>query len=299
MVKGIPYNKDEGRVLQKIGVIAKPRNLNTGEEVLRPLKTWLEDKGLEVFWDRDTAALIQESSSFLKSDIPSQAEMIIVLGGDGTLISVARLIEGRNIPILGVNRGGLGFLTEVTMEELYPLLERVLAGEMMIDERILLNTHIHRQGERITQYTAVNDIVVNKGALARIIELEVYIDRQYVITFRADGLIISTPTGSTAYSLAAGGPIVHPAMGALILTPICPHTLTHRPIVLPDDVKIEVILNVDNVDVHATLDGQVGFALKYRDVVEVRKSHHKVQLIRSPSRSYYQILRTKLKWGEF
>ena len=280
-------------------MIAKPRRLEAGEEIIRSLKAWLEEKGVEVFLDRDTAAMIHEDSSYQKSDIPSQVKMIIVLGGDGTLISVARLVEGLDIPILGVNVGGLGFLTEVTLEELYSLLERVLAGDYVIDRRILLNTHIHRQGERITQYSVVNDVVVNKGALARIIELEVYINQQYVTTFRADGLIVSTPTGSTAYSLAAGGPIVYPAMGALILTPISPHTLTHRPIVIPDDVKIEVILNVDQVDVHATLDGQVGFALKYRDVVEIRKSNNNVPLIRSNSRSYYHILRTKLKWGEF
>ena len=285
--------------MQRVGVIAKPRRLEAGEEIIRSLKAWLEEKGVEVFLDRDTAAMIHEDSSYQKSDIPSQVKMIIVLGGDGTLISVARLVEGLDIPILGVNVGGLGFLTEVTLEELYSLLERVLAGDYVIDRRILLNTHIHRQGERITQYSVVNDVVVNKGALARIIELEVYINQQYVTTFRADGLIVSTPTGSTAYSLAAGGPIVYPAMGALILTPISPHTLTHRPIVIPDDVKIEVILNVDQVDVHATLDGQVGFALKYRDVVEIRKSNNNVPLIRSNSRSYYHILRTKLKWGEF
>ena len=285
--------------MQRVGVIAKPRRLEAGEEIIRSLKAWLEEKGVEVFLDRDTAAMIHEDSSYQKSDIPSQVKMIIVLGGDGTLISVARLVEGLDIPILGVNVGGLGFLTEVTLEELYSLLERVLAGDYVIDRRILLNTHIHRQGERITQYSVVNDVVVNKGALARIIELEVYINQQYVTTFRADGLIVSTPTGSTAYSLAAGGPIVYPAMGALILTPISPHTLTHRPIVIPDDVKIEVILNVDQVDVHATLDGQVGFALKYQDVVEIRKSNNNVPLIRSNSRSYYHILRTKLKWGEF
>lgn len=284
--------------LQKVGLIAKTGKKELGE-VIQPLEAWLQDKGIETFLDMDTAALIGEEPRYLKSDIPSHVEMIIVLGGDGTLLSVARLVEGRNIPILGVNVGGLGFLTEVALEELYPMLEQVLAGDYQLDERILLNTHIHRQGERITQYPVVNDVVINKGALARIIELDVLIDRCFVTTFRSDGLIVSTPTGSTAYSLAAGGPIVHPAMGALILTPICPHTLTHRPIVVPNNVKIEVILKAENVDVHATFDGQVGFALRYRDVVEIRKSANEIKLIRSPNRNYYQILRAKLKWGEF
>ena len=283
--------------LQKIGVIAKHRKKEAAE-IIRELIEWLKGKKVEVFLDSDSAALINVKSQYLKSEIPSLVDLIIVLGGDGTLLSVARLVDGKDVPVLGVNLGALGFLTETTLEELYPLLEQVLTGDYQVSERMLLNTHIHRQGERLTQYPVLNDVVINKGALARIIELEVYIDKAYVNTFRADGLIVSTPTGSTAYSLAAGGPIIHPTMEALVINPICPHMLTNRPIVVPADVKIEVILQSEMEDVHVTLDGQVGFALRYRDIVEIRRATGRIKLIKSSSRDYYQIWRTKLKWGE-
>lgn len=283
--------------LKKIGIIAKHRKKEAAG-IIKGLIQWLEERKLEVFLDSDSAALINAPSLHLKSEIPSLVDLIIVLGGDGTLLSVARLVDGKDVPVLGVNLGALGFLTEITLEELYPLLEKILSGDYQVSERMLLNTHIHRQGERLTQYPVLNDVVINKGALARIIELEVFIDKSYVNTFRADGLIVSTPTGSTAYSLAAGGPIIHPAMEALIISPICPHFLTNRPIVIPADVKIEVILQTEIEDVHVTLDGQVGFALRYRDIVEIRRAPGRIKLIKSSSRDYYQIWRTKLKWGE-
>jgi len=283
--------------IQKIGIIAKQKK-TPGIENIRELIRWLEEREIETFLDTDSASLVNLESPYLKSEIPKLVDLVIVLGGDGTLLSVARLVEGKNIPILGVNLGSLGFLTEITLEELYPVLERILNGDYQVSERMLLNTHIHRQGERVTQYPVLNDVVVNKGALARIIELEVFIDKSYVNTFRADGLIVSTPTGSTAYSLAAGGPIIHPTLDVLIINPICPHMLTNRPIVVPADTKIEVILKSEIEDVHVTLDGQVGFALRYRDIVEIRKAPSKIKLISSPNRDCYQIWRTKLKWGE-
>jgi NAD+ kinase len=225
-------------------------------------------------------------------------DLLLVLGGDGTLLSVARLIGARDVPILGVNLGGLGFLTEVTLEELYPILDAVLQGIYEVTHRILLTATVHRQGERIAEYVALNDAVINKGVLARMIELETYIDGQYVTTFRADGLILSTPTGSTAYCLAAGGPIVYPTLRALVLTPICPHTLTLRPLVIPDAAKVEIVQGVTNENAYLTLDGQVGFTLRHRDVIRVVRSDHTITLLKAPGKDYFKILRTKLKWGE-
>jgi NAD+ kinase len=224
--------------------------------------------------------------------------MIIVLGGDGTLLSVARLVGDHEVPILGVNLGGLGFLTEITLEELYRVLERVIQGDFITDERVVLNAAVIRRGERMAEFTVLNDAVIDKGALSRIIDLETTINGQYLTTFKSDGLIISTPTGSTAYNLSAGGPIVYPSLHCIIVTPICPHTLTNRPIVIPDDVKIRSILQTKQQEVILTLDGQQGFSLEFEDVVEVRKAEGRILLIKSPYRHYFEVLREKLKWGE-
>ncbi|RMF88604.1 MAG: NAD(+) kinase [Nitrospinota bacterium] len=286
----------EEQVIKRVGIVAKRHKVEAAE-VVKNLLTWLEERGIEAIMDIDTASIIGAASSYQKSAIPSLVDLLVVLGGDGTLLSVARLVEGHDVPILGVNLGSLGFLTEVTIEELIPTMEQILSGEYTTSERMMLETHIHRQGERIARYVVLNDVVINKSALARIIELETYVDGEYVNTFRADGLIISTPTGSTAYSLAAGGPIVYPTMAALIINPICPHTLTNRPLVIPDTPKIEVILASENEDVLVTLDGQVGFALKFQDVVEIRKAKTTIRLIQAEEKNYFRILRTKLKWG--
>lgn len=283
--------------MQKIGIIAKPHRHEV-KGILDQLVPWLTDRGIEVFLDTDTANAIGRSSTFQKSKIPSLVEMIIVLGGDGTLLSVARLVEGKEALILGVNLGGLGFLTEVTLDRLYPTLDNILKKDFIIDERMLLKSHIQRQGERIAQSTVLNDVVVTKGSLARMINLDVYINYQFVTTIRADGLIVSTPTGSTAYSLSAGGPIIHPSLDAIIITPICPHTLTNRPIVVPNDVGVEVILKSKDEGAVATFDGQVGFSLREEDVVEIRASEQKIRLIASPDKNYFEILREKLKWGK-
>jgi len=201
------------------------------------------------------------------------------------------------VPILGVNLGSLGFLTEITTDELFPMLEKILAGDYEIEERMMLSASIYRQGERITQYSALNDVVINKGAIARIIDLEANIDGQYLTLYRVDGLIISTPTGSTGYSLAAAGPIVYPTLHAMLMTPICPFTLNNRPIVLSDRARVKVTLKTDNVDCLLTLDGQVSFALKAGDEVRIERSKNCTQLIKSPFRDYYSILRTKLQWS--
>lgn len=282
--------------MKRIGIIAKPRP--EAKPLLEDLLQWIEARDVEPILDVDTAAIIGHASSFKKNEVPAAADLIIVLGGDGTLLSVARLVEGKDVPILGVNLGSLGFMTEVTIGELFPVLDDVLTGQYTVSERVMLKCHVHRQGERIAQAIVLNDVVINKGALARIIEMEAYVDGVFVNKFRADGLIIATPTGSTAYSLAAGGPILYPNLEALIINPICPFTLTNRPLVIPDTVKIEVILVKDNEDVMVTLDGQVGVALRYRDVIEIRKAESRLKLIECPAKNYFEILRTKLKWGD-
>jgi NAD+ kinase len=282
--------------VKKIGIIAKPRP--EAKPVLEELLKWVEARELEAILDLDTAAMIGATSAYRKGDVPSAVDLIVVLGGDGTLLSVARLVERKDVPILGVNLGSLGFLTELAVAELLPALDDVLAGHYSLSERVMLDCQVHRQGERIAQAVVLNDVVINKGALARIIEMETYVDGVYVTTYRADGLIISTPTGSTAYSLAAGGPILHPSLEALIVNPICPFTLSNRPLVIPDTVKIEVVLVKENEDVLVTLDGQVGVALRYRDVIEIRKADTRLKLIECPWRNYFEILRTKLKWGD-
>ena len=281
----------------KIGIVAKPKK--PADEVVKSLVSWLTERGHEVVLDEDTAALAGLECSHKKSEIPSLTELIVVLGGDGTLLSVARLVGDKEVPLLAVNLGALGFLTEITLDELYTTLEKVLEGDFILDERSMLEAHVHRQGERIAKYYVLNDVVIHKGTLARIIDLETFIDDCYLTTYRADGLIISSPTGSTAYSLAAGGPIIHPSLPAIILNPICPFTLGQRPLVIPDTLgKIKVTLLTENEDVFLTLDGQVGFALRVRDTVEVSKAPYTIKLIKSPYRNYFEVLRTKLKWGE-
>ncbi|MEK6690486.1 MAG: NAD(+)/NADH kinase [Nitrospirota bacterium] len=282
--------------MKKIGIITK---LNKPEaiEVVKKLNPWLKEKDRDTFIDIETASSIGEKG-FQRSEIPSLVEMIIVLGGDGTLLSVVRLVGNLGVPILGVNLGGLGFITEVPLDELYTTLERIFNKDYFIEERLMLIAHVLRRRERIAEYNVLNEVVINKGALARIIDLETYINKTYVTTFKADGIILSTPTGSTAYSLSAGGPIIYPTLLSFVLTPICPHTLTNRPLVLPDDFLVEIALKSESGDVFLTLDGQVGFSLKNGDVVEVKKSQGKIKLISSSKRDYFKILRTKLKWGE-
>ncbi|SNB46215.1 NAD(+)/NADH kinase [Geobacter sp. DSM 9736] len=283
--------------MKKIAIFAKvhdPRCLGVAEELV----TWLEARGLEPVVEAHLARHLKFEPGTEPERIPDSADLVVVLGGDGTLISVARLIGERQVPILGVNLGSLGFLTEITLDEMYPALERCIAGNFQVSERMMLKTEVTREGEVISSHQVLNDVVINKGALARIIDLETSVDDYHLTTFKADGLIISSPTGSTGYSLAAAGPIVHPALDCLVITPICPHTLTNRPVVVDAGARISIILRSMNEDVFLTLDGQVGMELKAGDRIMIRRAEHRTRLVISQSKDYFEVLRTKLKWGE-
>ncbi|HEY6046453.1 MAG TPA: NAD(+)/NADH kinase, partial [Pyrinomonadaceae bacterium] len=230
-------------------------------------------------------------------DLAGSADLILVLGGDGTMIATARTIGDVEVPVIGVNYGGLGYLAEFRIEEMFSALELILAGNYALESRLMLEVELRRGDELITHNRVLNDVVVNKSALARIIEIETYLNDQFVNSFRADGLIVSTPTGSTAYNLSAGGPIVYPSMNAVVITPICPFTLSNRPIVVPDDSVIDVRLMTKNEDVALTLDGQVGFPLQVGDRLTIHKSETTFNLVRPTNRNYFDVLRDKLKWG--
>ncbi len=283
--------------MRQIGIITKHTE-NEAVKIVKGLTDWLEKRERSVLLDRETALRMRVDNGVLRSRLPEMADMIVAIGGDGTLLSAARVVGDSGVPILAVNLGSLGFITAITLEELYPVMERIVAGECEFDERMMLVSHVHRMGERVANYSVLNDVVINKGALAKIIDIRAYVDDLYLSTFKADGLIISTPTGSTAYSLSAGGPIVYPTMNCILLTPICPHTLTNRPLVVPDDMVIKAELKSQETDVLLTLDGQVGFGLRENDIIEVKKSESSLKLIKSPFKDHFEILRTKLKWGE-
>lgn len=289
--------------MKRIGIIAKQNKIEA-LTITGQLAEWFKSKGVEVCVELGVERSLPHPGKegalqpMEREEIPSHVEMIIVLGGDGTLLSVARLVSGHRVPILGVNLGGLGFLTEITLEELFRVLEKVIQGEFVTDERTVFHASVIRKGEELAEFRVLNDAVINKGALARIIDIETSINGEYLTTFKADGLILSTPTGSTAYNLSAGGPIVHPSLPCIIITPICPHTLTNRPIMIPDHVVVKAILQTKQQEVFLTLDGQQGFVLEYGDTVEVKKSDEKILLVKSPYRHYFAVLREKLKWGE-
>ena len=284
--------------VKRIGIIAKPK-LGTVATVVNQLTEWFAIRDIEVILDLETAAIIGEKEKGLnKSEGPSQCDLIVVLGGDGTLLSVARVMDSNAVPILAVNFGSLGFLTEITLEETFLTLENILAGKAKIQTRIMIDVSVIREEEGFANYRALNDAVLTKGALARIIDIDVKIDNQFVATYKADGLIVSTPTGSTAYALSAGGPIVFPTLGAMLVTPIASHTLTFRSLVVPDTVSIEMSLKVTQESVYLTVDGQVGLALKGEDRILVRKSSSTIQLVESANKNFFDILRQKLKWGE-
>lgn len=282
---------------KSVGILTKPKFPDV-KTTLQAVVTWLRARSIEVLLDTTSAALLGEQGGIQKTQLAGKADVLLVLGGDGTMLNAARLAGERSIPILGVNMGGLGFLTEVRLEHLYPSLERVFANDFVIDERLMLKTHVHRHGETVARGVVLNDVVISKGTLARMIELKVAIQGQFVTNLRGDGLIVSTPTGSTAYSLSAGGPIINPAVQSFILTPICPHTLTHRPLIVPGNVEIEVTLTSKDDGAMATLDGQVGIAMTQGDTVVVQASDHRTRLIRFPESHYYEVLREKLKWGD-
>ena len=281
----------------RIGIIAKS-NIEEPVEITKKLSKWLKKKGVEVYVEKELGGKIRHSNSVDRTEIPELVDVILVFGGDGTFLGVARLACKHGTPILGINLGGLGFLTEVTVDELYPMMERILDGDYEVEDRQMLLTSIRRGKKNIGKYEVLNDVVINKGAVARIIDLAIYIEDSHVTTYRADGIILSTPTGSTAYSLSAGGPIVHPKIPVTIITPICPHTLTNRPLVVSSKMKVEIKITTQEPDTYLTLDGQIGVRLKTGDVIEVKRTDTSVKLIKSPFRDFFTILKTKLMWGE-
>ncbi|HUI43614.1 MAG TPA: NAD(+)/NADH kinase [Terriglobia bacterium] len=284
--------------IRRVGITSKPNKIEV-REIVPALMAWLAGRGVEVFIDEETSTSLAGAVAGLpREELASRIELAIVLGGDGTFLATARALEGRPVPILAVNLGGLGFLTVVTQDEIYPALEAVLAGCFRTEPRVQIEAEVVRAGRQAGSYVALNDVVLNKGAIARVIDFDVWADGQFISTYKADGLIVSTPTGSTAYSLAAGGPVVAPTVRAFIITPICAHTLTNRPIVLRDSVTIEIAVKGDEESVYLTVDGQVGIAVRSDDRVRVQKAASVVEIIQPSKKTYFEILRQKLKWGE-
>jgi len=289
-------------LIKSIGVIVKPHQPDALETLCR-LTKWLSERGITFVGppDIERERIEHETGCSVEivseEELPGRVDLILVLGGDGTMIATGRMLGDAQVPVIGVNYGGLGYLAEFPIEELFPALESILAGQYKVQQRLMLSVELWRGEELVTRNRVLNDVVVNKSALARIVEIEAYLNQQFVNLFRADGLIVATPTGSTAYNLSAGGPIIFPSMNAMVITPICPFTLSNRPIVVPDDSVIEVHLMTENEEVALTLDGQVGFSLQVHDRVVIRKSETAFNLVQPPNRNYFEVLRNKLKWG--
>jgi NAD+ kinase len=290
-------------VVSRVGIVAKS-HLRAATQHLTDIEGWLAARGTDAVFETATAALMPASRNRHvadKSTLVTSVDLVVVLGGDGTLLSIADAIgaAGSGIPMLGVNFGSLGFLTEVTLPELYPSLEAALGGKARVEERMMLSSTTTRAGVAFAAHITLNDVVVTKGARSRMIDLSVSVGDEFVTRVKADGLIVATPTGSTAYNLAAGGPIVSPGMDAVILTPIAPHTLTNRPIVIPaaSPVRVQPLIE-DRDEVFVTFDGQAGFQLKAGDEIRICRAERTLRLIRPSTRSYFEVLREKLKWGE-
>jgi NAD+ kinase len=288
--------------IKRIGVVVKPHQPDALETLCR-LTAWLNQRdirlvgGPEIERERvehETGCVI---ASVPQADLAQGVDLLLVLGGDGTMISTARMMGDVEVPVIGVNYGGLGYLAEFPIAELFPALEAILAGEYKLEPRLMLAIELWRGQELVTRNRVLNDVVINKSALARIIEIEASLNDQFVNSFRADGLIVATPTGSTAYNLSAGGPVIYPSMNAVVITPICPFTLSNRPIVVPDDSLIAVRLITENEEVALTLDGQVGFPLQAGDRTVIRKSKTTFNLVQPANRNYFDVLRDKLRWG--
>jgi len=289
------------REIKCVGVVVKPNHKEAWATACE-LSGWLEQRGIDLIGSlheniekSDTGKCGIEAVE--TQEFQSRADLIVVLGGDGTMISTARLTGKREVSVLGINYGSLGYLTEFRIEEMLPALESILEGNYEIDRRVMLDVEHLRDGEKLATGRVLNDVVINKAALARIIEIEVKLNNLFVNSFRADGLIVSTPTGSTAYNLSAGGPILYPSMNAVVLTPICPFTLTNRPIVVPDEDEIEIKLKSEIEGVVLTLDVQIGHQVKADDRILIRKSATTFNLVQPPNRNYFDVLRNKLKWG--
>lgn len=284
------------RKINTVGIVSKPKIVK-GSELIRGLLVWLDKRRIQYRCDEQTAEYAESDKFFPREKVADGADLVIVLGGDGTLLSAARWIGGRDIPLFAVNLGHLGFLTSIRIEDLYPELESVLDGSHRIGTRRMVDCEIMRNGEQMASYSALNDVVITKSELARMIDLDAHVDSHFVAAYKADGLIISTPTGSTAYSLSAGGPVIFPSVAALCITPICPHMLTNRPVIVPDNSVIQ-ILNHGEVGTYLTIDGQVGEPLHRGDRIVCRSSQKTIQLIRPPKQLFFDVLREKLKWGE-
>ncbi len=285
------------RDVKTVGIISKPKVPHAAPVVTAILR-WLEDRRIAVRCDTATAGYAGRTDGLPREQVADGADLLVVLGGDGTLLAAARAADGRNVPLFPVNLGGLGFLTAITRDEIGPELERFLRGEHRIGRRSKLRARVFRGDEQIAEYEALNDVVLTKSSIARMIDFDVYVDERFVAAYKADGLILCTPTGSTAYSLSAGGPIIFPQVSAVCLTPICPHMLTNRPVVVPDESTIEVINRSSDGDTYLTIDGQVGEPLRCGDRVIARRSPHVLQLVRPPRSMFFDVLRQKLKWGE-
>ena len=289
--------------ITRAGLVAKHGLAASGH--LERLVAWLNERGITAVFETETASLAgmrSATGTWSRDELPNHVDLIIVLGGDGTLLSMATRIArtGHDVPMLGVNFGSLGFLTETRIDELYPTLESVVAGTASYDERALLSAEAYRARELFDSRLVLNDVVFTKAALSRIIELSVSVSTGLVTKVKADGLIVASATGSTAYNLAAGGPIVHPRVDALVLTPIAPHTLTHRPVVIPGNETVEVrpLPDAGAEDIFVTYDGQTGYPLQKGDSIRIRKHERLLRLVKAPARSYFEVLREKLKWGE-
>ena len=288
--------------IKRIGIVLKPHQPDALKTICQ-LVAWLAERditlvgGPEIERERiehQTGCAVQQVET---DKLAGEVDLMLVLGGDGTMIATARLIGDQEVPVLGINYGGLGYLAEFRIEELYTALESILSGNYRLDRRVMLAVELRRGTDPPKTSRVLNDVVINKSALARIIEIETYFDRYFVNSFRSDGLIVSTPTGSTAYNLSAGGPVIFPSMNAVVITPICPFTLSNRPIVVPDNAEIELLLKTDNEDVALTLDGQVGFPMEVEDRVVIRKSGTTFNIIQPSNRNYFDVLRDKLRWG--
>jgi NAD+ kinase len=288
--------------IERVGIVVKPHQPDALKTVCTVVE-WLAARNIAVVGgpeieseriEHETGCAVQTLDH---SQLAESVDLMLVLGGDGTMIATARMLGDKEVPVLGVNYGGLGYLAEFRVEELYTALESILESNYRVDTRVMLAVQLMRDKEEVTRTRVLNDAVINKSALARIIEIEAYLNRQFVSSFRADGLIVSTPTGSTAYNLSAGGPVIYPSMNAVVITPICPFTLSNRPIVVPDDAVIELCLKTPQEDVALTLDGQVGFPLQVEDRVVIRKSRTTFNLVQPMNRNYFDVLRDKLRWG--
>lgn len=283
--------------ITKIGIFCK-QNRPEPLEIVSKVIPWLRTRGIEALLNPNLA-LTFNTEGMDEPDIPKHSDMLVVLGGDGTLLSVARLAVGFDVPIMGVNLGGLGFMTEFSPDTIFADMQDVLAGKFKAEQRVMLTAKvISETTSEVATFSALNDLVVNKGAMARIFDIETYVDTLYVCTFKADGLIISTPTGSTAYSLSAGGPILLPTLQNIVITPICPHTLTNRPIVLADTSSIELVIKSKDSDVFLTIDGQAVHRLHRDDRVLINKSDKTITLIMPHDRDCFRTLREKLMWGK-